>query len=38
MKLGKPSMNHKNDLDEYLTYFKLPFESTQFKNIVFWAA
>jgi hypothetical protein len=30
MKLGKPSMNHRNDLDGCLTYFKLLLESALF--------
>ena len=30
MKLGKPFMNYKNDLDECLTYFKILFESARF--------
>ena len=38
MTLGEPSINHRNDLDECLTYLELPFESARFKNIPFWAA
>jgi hypothetical protein len=35
MKLEKPSVNYRNDLDEYLTHFKLRFESIHFLNITF---
>ena len=38
MKLGKPSMNHRNDLDECLTYFKFFLNLPNFRNTNFWAA
>ena len=36
MKLGKSSMNYRNDLDECLIYFNLLILYAQFYDIILW--
>jgi len=38
MKLGKASMDYRNDLNICLTSFKLLYEFTQFESIIFKVA